>query len=156
MKRLLFYCLGLMTLLGCEPEDQSPFEPDYLVFGHFYGFCGGEQCVEIFKIQGGQLYEDTKDQYPNRNGPYDGNFVRKSEVLYEKVRDLPFNFPPRLLLENDTIIGMPDAADGGGIYLEISKDGQRRYYFIDKTRYQVPDYLHPYLDQVEAAINELK
>ncbi|RNI31257.1 hypothetical protein [Rufibacter latericius] len=156
MKKLFFCWLMLLSLTACQEDEEALLEsPDYLVFGHYYGFCGGENCVEIFKIENGTLFEDTKDQYPGGK-PYEGNYEPKSAALYEKVKDLPHQVPARLLSEDRSIIGSPDAADGGGIYLEIGRNGMKRYFFIDKTRHNVPDYLYPFLDKVEAAIAELK
>ncbi|KAA3439443.1 hypothetical protein [Rufibacter hautae] len=156
MKKLLSICLLFLALTACKEQEDALFEsPDYLVFGHYYGFCGGENCVEIFKIENMTLFEDTRDRYPGGK-PYEGDFVPKSAALYEQVKDLPHQVPARLMSEERSIIGSPDAADGGGIYLEVGKGGMVRYFFIDKTRHNVPEYLHPFLDEVEAAIAALK
>ncbi|ALI98221.1 hypothetical protein [Rufibacter tibetensis] len=156
MRKILFYCLAVLTLVSCQEDDATLESPDYLVFGHYHGFCGGESCIEIFKIQDGQLYEDTNDRYPSSNKPYEANFVLKSLDLFEKVKDLPHLVPTRLLQEDRTVIGSPDATDGGGYYLEVGVNGMRRYFLIDKFRHNVPEYLHPFLDQVEASIAKLK
>ena len=68
MKRniLIMACLTVFMLTSCEKEDNLELsKSDYIIFGHFYGKCMGEQCVEIFRLENEKLFEDTKDQYPN-------------------------------------------------------------------------------------------
>lgn len=46
--------LLLLTLLciGCERDAEPKFSDNgYLIFGHFYGECLGEGCVEIFRLE---------------------------------------------------------------------------------------------------------
>ena len=49
-------------------------DEEYIVFGHFYGYCVGEGCIEMYKIEDSRVYEDTKDQYPGRDDFYQGHF----------------------------------------------------------------------------------
>ncbi|WP_207435543.1 hypothetical protein [Sabulibacter ruber] len=148
--------LLLFTFSACEEEEASvPLDGYYLAFGHFYGFCEGEKCVEIFKLQGDRLFEDLNDNYPSSQHPYDGNFVPRSDADYQKVKDLYASFPQQLLEEPSGVIGSPDATDGGGIYLEISVNGKKKFFLIDKLRQRVPEYLHPYLFKVENAVAQI-
>ncbi|MFB9863886.1 hypothetical protein [Rufibacter immobilis] len=160
MKRFLFLSLLFLSLSACKNQDKDqdpgPLGADDIVFGHFYGYCLGERCVEIFKIQDGKLYEDTKDEYPGSREPYSGAFVPRSEADYQKVKEIAVNFPRKLLEESSTVIGSPDVTDGGGIYLEVLAEGKSRFFLIDKFRHNVPEYLHAYLDEVEAGIAQLQ
>ena len=157
MKKLFYLGLVVLSLTACHEDEgvKVDFSSETLVFGHYYGMCVGEQCVEIFKISNGELLEDTKDLYPGAQ-PYEGRFEKKSQALYEQVKHLPAHIPAQLLQEENGVIGQPDIADGGGIYLELVHDRKIRYFFIDKSRHKVPAYLHPFLDEVEASIAKLK
>ena len=97
--RILFVlgCIGSLLLTGCAKDSIGLSTDDYLIFGHFYGECGGEQCIEIFKLENGRLYEDTKDIYPNGNGVYEGDFKELSIDKYELVKGILADFPNDLL-----------------------------------------------------------
>ena len=60
--------------MGCDKEKLK--SSDYLIFGSFYGMCQGEQCVETFKLTKDFLYEDRKDEYPDRTNFFDGDFEK--------------------------------------------------------------------------------
>jgi hypothetical protein len=154
MKKIICLLCCLLSLEACQQEELA--NPDYLVFGHFYGFCQGERCVEIFRVDPRNLYEDTKDVYPTSTRPYEGNYVLQSDPQYQKVRDLSNHIPAKLLKEENTVIGQPDAGDWGGIYIEIKKNRQHRFFLIDKKRENIPAYLHPFIEEVEAAIAQLQ
>ena len=60
MKR--FWIISVLILAcfsSCKQEDLRLYDGDYLIFGHFYGMCGGEGCVEKFKLESNRLLEDT-------------------------------------------------------------------------------------------------
>ena len=68
MKKIKFYVpvLAFALLLGAcnsSDDDANPQDLDYLIFGHFYGECFGENCIEIFKLEADALYEDDNDVY---------------------------------------------------------------------------------------------
>ncbi len=126
--------------------------PDYIVFGHFYGECIGEQCVEIFKLTETDLSEDITDHYPNISGPYIGNFQVLDHALFEAVTVVRPAIPRELLATDAKVIGIPDGGDWGGIYLEISVDGEIQYWLIDKMRSNLPGYIIPLVDQIEKDI----
>ena len=155
MKRLAW---SLLILFACENEDitRGEFATDYIAFGHFYGFCMGEQCVEIYKVTDANLYEDTRDNYPPRDEAYIGDFKPLSDQLFEQVKDLKSKIPSKLLETPSGIIGQPDAGDWGGIYFEVSVEGEKKYWFIDKMRPNIPDYLNPLVDEIESKIELIR
>ena len=54
-------CLTVFMLTSCEKDDNLELSTsDYIIFGHFYGKCVGEQCIEIFRLENEKLFEDTK------------------------------------------------------------------------------------------------
>jgi hypothetical protein len=162
MKKLPSIIIILITILisfSCRKHSARkliPLSDDSFVFGHYYGECEGEMCVEIFRIKDYALYEDIKDNYPDYNKPYNGNFVKLSDDKFEMVKDLESKIPPALLSEPNRVIGQPDAGDWGGYYLELSKNGERSYWYIDKMKSHLPAYLVPFVDELSASIEKLK
>jgi hypothetical protein len=104
--------------------------------------------VETFKLTNSQLLEDTIDDYSGQQL----NFEALSDVLYQQVRDLPDYFPLEFLNENEAVIGCPDCADGGGLFIFYSKNGKQQSWRIDQAKGNVPTYLHDFIDQVNARI----
>lgn len=151
---LFLFFFVFLALSSCKKDE--PQISDYIVFGHFYGMCVGEDCVEIFKVQDGILYEDDKDVYPGSDKPYEGNFNKIPDAKYQKVKNLRMEVPSELTKENEVVIGMPDAGDWGGIYLEIMEGSEKRFWLIDKMEYNLPDYLKPFVAKVNDAIEAVK
>lgn len=141
---------------SCHRDEVKPSEaeavPDYIVFGHYFGFCQGEQCIEIFKLTSTNLYEDSNDQYPNIAHPYAGNYHLLTKTQFEKVKALGTKIPSQLLATTSTVIGAPDVTDGGGIYFEISTQGKSQFWLIDKMENNIPEYLRPFVEEVEADV----
>lgn len=147
-------CLVVFLSLSCS-EEKVKVNLDYLIFGDFYGECVGEGCIDIYKIENENLYEDTRDLYPSWENPYDGNFVQLPADKYNEVNTLLQKFPEKLLHEKDTVLGMPDAGDWGGYYIEIQHNNQRRFWLIDKMGSGAPAYLGPFLEDLEAKLKIL-
>ncbi|MFD0834386.1 hypothetical protein ACFQ0I_01315 [Mariniflexile aquimaris] len=149
MKTYSFLFLFSFIFLGCSSEDETKLNnDDYLIFGHFYGFCVGENCIEIFKLTNNTLYEDSNDNYSIN--PL--NFEPLESTKFELVKDLMGYFPEKLLTENEDIIGCPDCADGGGLYIEYSKNGIVKHWKIDQMKMNVPTYLHAFMDKLNEKI----
>ena len=128
----------------------------YFIFGHFYGECSGEQCIETFKLQGGKLFEDSNDIYglavaasPN---PYQGNFQELDQSIFEEVTGLENEIPAELFFELDTVIGQPDAGDWGGFYIEHYDGTTVRKWAIDTAESNIPQYLHDFNKKIAEAI----
>ena len=127
---------------------------DYLIFGHFFGFCGGEECIEIFKLESNKLLEDINDNYPwGRDFSfYNGNYIVLDHTKFDLVKNLLDYFPDSLLNENNTVIGCPDCVDQGGLYIEYNFNGIRRFWIIDQFKHNVPNYLHDFMDKINEKI----
>lgn len=151
MKKLF---LPLLLLIGCDQATE--FNNEYVTFGHFYGFCMGEGCIEIYRLTHESVSEDTNDTYPRSDAPYEGNFQKLNDALFEAVHQNLVEIPSELLSTPSGVIGIPDAADGGGIYFEVIVKGERKFWLLDKNRQYLPEYLHPFVDRVEAAIEVLR
>lgn len=154
MFRLLFALPFLILISGCQESDE-PLPPDFL-FGHYYGMCLGEQCVELFRIQGQQLYENTEDNYPNMAQQWKGTAWKElPSTAYEQVTHLQAVIPDELFAQPNGVIGQPDAGDWGGIYIQTQGNGQLRWWYLDLNEENLPESLHKYVQTVEEAIQEL-
>ena len=142
-------CL-LLTASACSNEDDGLIlsEKNFLIFGHFYGECGGEGCIETFKLTASTLYEDTLDDYVGR----ERNFVALDNSTFLLVKDLADDFPTQLLAINEEFIGCPDCADGGGIFIQYVRDDQVRTWRIDQVKSNIPTFLHDFVDRVNEKI----
>lgn len=146
-----YLIIGLSALLVsfCNKEDGFTVKDfDYIVFGHFYGHCLGEDCVKMFKLTKDQLYEDTTDSYLAT----DFDFVELEKEKFELANELLQALPDKLLKEDKDTFGCPDCADQGGLYIEISNDGKTSSWRIDQNKSAVPVYLHDLMDGVNEAI----
>ena len=141
-------CLGLFS--SCSKEKLDLGEVDYLIFGHYYGMCQGEGCVETFKITRDQLFEDTNDPYA---GGGDFDFQPLEIEKFEQVKDLVEFFPEKLWNSEEKTFGCPDCADGGGLYIELSGNGRVKSWRIDQSKRNVPEYLHNFMEKVNEKIS---
>ncbi len=163
MKKILIWLslvLPGLLFVSCGKDDdelQKSTEDDFLVFGHFYGECAGEYCVEIFKIEDAKVYEDTDDQYPGTTTFYEGDFsVELSDTSYNLVFDLIEDFPDDLWSEAEKVIGQPDAGDWGGLYIEYKKGDDHDYWVLDQMKPNVPATYHEFIDSINAKIELLQ
>ena len=136
-------------LAASEPLDLQKLD-SYLIFGHFFGECAGETCVENFIITNSTLREDSKDQY-GLTREFEFNIDLTDKL--QQVNDLR-NSIPEALLTSGPVIGCPDCTDGGGIYIEIKTDGVTKQWSIDKQR--IPGDLSEFVAKVEAKIKMLQ
>lgn len=151
----LFICLSLVMSMSCTDDATANAEIDYLIFGHFYGECSGEVCIEIFRIDAKQISEDINDTYPNSNDFYNGQFVPLDQEVFLQVNNLREEFERKLLNEDEVVIGQPDAGDWGGIYLEYKSGSTRRFWLIDQKKDNLPTYLYNFHDAINARLNIL-
>jgi hypothetical protein len=152
---VLFALLISLVAVSCKKDNTAKTLPsDTYIFGHFFGFCAGEQCVEIFKLEDGHLYEDTNDTYPmmDSDEPYVANWVMLPQEKYDLVSDAQSLMPAGLLTETETILGIPDASDGGGTYIQTTVDGVDKFWLIDNM---IEGYLDSFVTAVRADIELL-
>jgi len=154
MKYLTLVLLASVLLSSsCKKDDKKEIaEKDYLIFGHFYGECMGEECIEIFHLTDEQLSEDQKDLYPDQTSFYNGDFTALSSEKFDLVKDLIDLFPEKLLLETDKVLGHPDAGDWGGLYIEYNFDGKQQFWLLDQKKSNIDEYLWDFVDAVNEKI----
>lgn len=154
----LLLSLILVISFACNRSENSlEAEPQsFFIFGHYYGFCGGEGCVEIFKIEDESiLFEDITDKYP-RDTLYTGTFKKLSIHQFYEVKDLASFLPEQLESIKDTVFGMPDAYDQGGLFIERKTgSGAHAFWHLDQDKSNIPEYLHDFHDKVNEAIRNI-
>ena len=150
MKNIFLFLIVIGTFTSCDKDGDNITinEQNFLIFGHFYGMCAGEGCVETYKLTDVKLYEDIVDDYSGQNL----DFVELNNEQFELVNDLADFFPVQLLNESDAVFGCPDCADGGGLFIQFSDNGVLKSWRIDQVQNNVPTYLHDFIDQVNARI----
>ncbi|MDQ3016161.1 MAG: hypothetical protein M3R25_05505 [Bacteroidota bacterium] len=151
---ILFSVIMSAVGLSCEKEDSycNAGQFYFMAFGHFYGKCGGEGCVEIYKIENEKLYEETRDQYPGDEFYKFEEFVQLSNEKYDQVKDLPSDFPNELWDESETILGIPDGGDWGGVYVEISSSRGHRYFLLDQNENNMASVYNTFVDKINEKI----
>lgn len=148
MKNLIVLVVIFFAISSCNSDDTPIKGIDYLIFGHFYGMCQGEECVETYKITDDQIFEDTNDEYFATKF----NFQELNHDIFDDLKDLKDAIPKQLLTDKTKTFGCPDCADGGGLLIQIAKDGIVYTWKIDQTKTNVPVYLHDFMDAVNAKI----
>lgn len=153
---LLISSFVFFSMQSCSKEDFNGSSTDYLIFGHFYGECMGESCIEIFKLEKDRILEDTRDIYPGSHQFYDGKYVQLAPQKFNQTKDLIIDFPEDLIKENNRVIGQPDAGDWGGLYIEYNFEGTRKFWLLDQMKSNVPDKYHRFIDEVNEKIAVLQ
>ena len=154
--KVLIFSVLILSLTGCRSNPIELSATDYIVFGHYYGECMGNNCIEIFRLEKDYLFEDTTDVYPSGRNFYNGKYITLPDSDFQKTKDLIDYFPKALLTEKDTVIGMPDATDGGGLYIEYNYEGTHKFWLIDNFKTNVPSKYHNFMDKVTEKINRLQ
>lgn len=148
--------LIILTASSCSNKSYVALkENEYIVFGHFYGNCLGEDCVKLFKLTSHKLYEDRNKKYPSSERAYEGDFHEIGNAEFEKVKTLAGMIPAELLAEESHLIGAPDAADGGGIYFEYTVNGKKHFWLIDQVNENLPEYLVKFKSEINKKIKKL-
>lgn len=143
----------LFWVFSCEKEEGLVLEDgDYLVFGHYYGKCIGEQCVETFKLTESQLFEDSRDDFTGNTFNFN---LLLSEEKFRQVRDLKDLFPASLLQSADSTFGCPNCADQGGLLIQVSEKGKLKTWRMDTDEEKLPGYLRIFAGEVRKKIEML-
>lgn len=142
MKKILFaLCFMGLLFQSCKKDEDTGMtsDSDFLIFGHFYGLCSGEDCVEIFKLDESQLLEDSEDNYPDSDVFNTLNFSIDQADKRTLVEDLLDKIPDELLQTSEKVIGSPDAGDWGGVYIEVNLNGQHDFWLLDMAEDNLPN-----------------
>lgn len=160
MKKLLFF-LAAASPFACSNNDHdgmtvAEVDYDYVVFGDYYGECL-KNCIHIYKLENNSMYVDSRQKYPIIAESYKGEYHDiLDDAIYEETKDLMDAIPYDILKSHDTVIGQPDAGDWGGIYLEVSIDGEVEYWLIDKMEVNLPENLKAFVAKVNEKLLYLR
>ena len=156
MHKFKFYSLAgwmMVFLMACDKSDSArPNDLEYIGFGTFYGYCIGETCIELFRLEADKLWENISDPYPQSGQPVTGEYVELSAAQFERVKDLISPPSAALLAVSDSVIGMPDYTDGGGVYLEYKSGTTHRFWLIDNWLMNVPEAHHELVGRIHEAV----
>lgn len=131
MRHSILVFIALLFISSCAKEEPGLPTGDYFIFGYYYD-CPAESCVEYYKLEGRQLFEDLKDEYPEFGLEPELDFKELPESKYELVKDLPDYFPMALLDKKETVFGKPDEYNQGGLYVRVKKGNREGFWFFDK------------------------
>ena len=126
-----------------------------LIFGVGFAECGGD-CAKIYQLKGELLFADedinyitsVEQEFTFQAEPLHPDKFRTAEVLLK-------TFPEELWIEQQQIIGQPNAHDQGGIILAVTRAGITKRWYIDLVEERQPKYLIPYTREIKAVINKL-
>ena len=164
LKLCISLMIGIGAFIACnqdQPVKKEPQDPDKqalqdttLIVGTYFGFCRPpESCVHVYQIANGKVYADTTHHYPYDTSGY--KFKVLPDTPYPKVNQLKAAFPHRILTDTTTEFGCPDCRDQGGYYVALKADGYQQEWLIDQDLDAVSPYLHPFLQKVDSAVQEL-
>jgi hypothetical protein len=158
--KFLTLLIPVVILLSCcrNNSQDEPRQIEYMIFGHYYGECAGKDCIKFFKIDCCQIFEDTSDIYPDIGLELISNFNKElNPKELDSVNFLIHRIPHVLFFEKVKVIGVPDANDQGGLYVEVKCAGEpAQFWYIDQMKTNIPEYLHPFVDDINKAIALLK
>lgn len=148
--KILSYFIFAITLCfaGCKADYTELQSEESIVIGSFFGECGGEQCVEFFRVSNGVVLEDVNDFYPYWENPYEGNFVTEVSCCYEDVAELKGLIPELMLNNPSTVYGCPDCADQGGFYFEITTSEYSAHWVFDNAVISESEEVHIFKEEV--------
>ncbi|MEN0049140.1 MAG: hypothetical protein AAF806_18925 [Bacteroidota bacterium] len=145
----------LSSAMSCEKDEVLESENDTtLIFGLVYGFCQGD-CAQLFKLEGDNLYEDDGIDRLQAEQVLLFKETPLSNVKYDLATSLRSDFPASLINNPDTIIGIPNAYDQGGIYIEYQNGEVDRFWMLDTNLDALPEDLRPYADRLKEVWTEL-
>lgn len=160
---LLFCSLAIFLLFSTCTEDKTANGlqiENYLIFGTYYGECQGD-CVRMYYLKPAeqQLFIASEPKYPVYEAdsfPYGLHFVTVSQQQYALAKELINKVPENLFGESELVIGEPDAADQGGVYVEINHRNMIHKYYIDTNKEAIPAYLHAFVDEILNTVAALR
>jgi hypothetical protein len=154
---IIFSAFFALAITACEDKNCGGMHDseEYFIFGHFYGKCAGEGCVELYKLEDGRLYEDDLDYYPNSASPVEAHWNELSKEKYDAVKDIEDAFPHALYGE-EHVLGIPDGGDWGGIYVEVKYSGEPTpnsgFWLLDKNESYMAQVYNDFVDKIEEKI----
>ena len=153
LSTLVIFSLLISGLVSCNKEESPPpISQDFtLIFGTYYGFCFGE-CVTLYKLEDGLLYVDDMQRLEETLIFQSDPLTLDKAEIARRLLDL---FPEKLFEEKE-VIGIPDAHDQGGFFIQHIQEDQVTQWNIDTFKDRLPAYLQDFISEVEEVMDQLK
>ena len=133
MKSTALLCFVLLCCTACKKDILfDPSQATQFTFGLFFGECSDE-CIAAFRLNGDQLRRDTVSYYPGSLEDIDFVDAAYTRTEIAQVQALLADFPPSVWLRPQGPQGCVDCADGGGLLLELTLDGESRHWSFDPS-----------------------
>lgn len=156
MRLLFFTMLLLLTAFTCQEDDLSVTSAERLIFGAYNGFCVGDQCLSLYKLEGGTLYKETSLTNRDLNLPVEGKFDELDDDLYKIAESLIAEFPQRLLDEDKEVYGCPGCHDQTTILVQLETTEKTRFWRLDSDLPAIPKDLQQYVQEIVAVMEKLE
>ena len=154
------YCLLIvcaLSIFSCGTEEEkglcdSP-EGDQLIFGTYYGECIGN-CTFLFKIENCEVFEDDMEWFYGEDLKFKPDALTNDEYLI--AEEALNKFPNDLWNEQvDSVFGIPDAYDQGGIFIQKITNGELKSWNLDTNEEVLPTYLAEYAAVLKTIVLDL-
>ena len=153
----LILFIAVISFFGCSKESPGQkcetLVEGHLIFGTYYGECLGN-CAFLYKIENCLLYEDDMESYYTDDLSFNSDPLSQED--YELALDAEAMFPADLWNETDSVFGIPDAYDQGGIYIEKNNAGTIRKWHLDTNEEAIPEYLREYAALIKNLVLSLE
>ena len=146
------------TFSSCNINDEDlevlPKDDRTLIFGTYFGFCFGD-CTQLFKMESGEIFADegVDRLIVDEALTFQANPLPESDFALASPL---YNIPDSLFLEEKTTLGIPDAYDQGGLYLELTEQDKTLRWYLDSSVSALPEYLQEYAQLIKDVTEELK
>lgn len=157
-----YWILVLIVGFWSCSNDETPLTAggaEHFIFGKFAGECEGEQCIEIYKFESGQIFEDQTDLYPDWGQGHRGTFAERPDAdhVIDQLELIVRTLPSGLASEANRVFGCPDCADQGGIYVEVKDFGiDRIFWLFDNDLDEVPVEYHFLVERITEIVNQIE
>lgn len=151
LKLLCLIWVSASLLLSCSKEEHDTAN-HYLVFGHTYGKCVGEECLEVFKLTQDSLFEDLSDNFFSGGA----KFVSLSKAKHSLALPLLADFPQELKGEVNRTFGCPGCHDQATIIIQYFDGVKLQQFLVDEDKPMIPVFLHAYVEDIQKTISDLK
>ena len=157
MKNLL-YLLPIFLSLSCSNDNQNDKlvlnENESLVFSTYAGDPPVGFKPTFYKLTNSQVLKDEMSGFAFEANNSQVNFIDLGSDKFNLTKDL-INYFPNKLLTIERRIGNPGAADGGILYLQLTKNGVAKIWELDSDPNAVPEELRVFVRKVNEKINLL-
>jgi len=155
----LCYLLFFFMLFSCSKDNQNDKlvlnENESLVFATYGGDTPDGFKPTYYKLTNSQALKDETSGFAFEINNNQANFVDLGSHKFNLTKDL-INYFPNKLLSTERKIGNPGAADGGILYLQLTKNGVIKIWELDADPSAVPEEFRVFVQKVNEKKNQLQ